>query len=105
MCAPEGAEEREGGEPKASPNQCGPSRLLPFLQLAPTDEGFTFTFLQNSVGRRWLETGARRLEGKGSSPSQAFGCPDNDITPPTPDAAWVVLSEPLSLLERGWAQQ
>lgn len=31
MCASEGIEEKEGGEPQASPNQCDPSSLLPLV--------------------------------------------------------------------------
>lgn len=92
--------------PRHSPNQCGPSGLLPLLPMAPTDQGFTFRLLQSSsIERRWspwMETDRQGSWEGESSPSQAFGCPDNNIPPPPPDSPWPVLSEPVSLQKRGW---
>lgn len=107
MCTLEGVEEREGGEPQAFSKPVWSLWFAATPQKAPTDQGFTFKLLQGSSMERrwspWLETD-QQGGWRESSPSQAVGCPDNDIPPrpPPPDSPWPVLSEPVSLQKRGW---
>ena len=65
---------------------------------------FTVKLLQSSsVGRGGLLSRKQRsceVREGGPSPSQAFGCPANDVTPPSPASQGPVLSELVSL-QRG----
>lgn len=107
-CAPgRGLKKGKGVSPRHSPNRRGPSGLLPPLPVAPTDQGFTFKLLQSSsIERRWspwMETDQQGSWKGESSPSQAFGCPDNSVPPPPLTThSLCFLSQCLYRRERGW---